>query len=175
MNYKHIAAVSVLLLTLSTCSSPANGVTVKKHNVPTHSQFGIKSIILIDNTKKIEKAISKLKTYVGKTWYAFSGNTHAGWDCSGLTMWTYEQIGITLEHRASLQAKAGIGVKDPKIGDIVVFTYNGSNSAYHVGIYIGNGKMIHAPNKGEVTRIENISKFAGKSSKVDYRRIIESA
>lgn len=173
MNYKQIAAVSTLVLTLSTCSTPAQGIpqVTVKHSV----NYGIKSLKLINNIKKIDKAISKLKTHVGKTWYVFSGDTPAGWDCSGLTMWTYEQMGIELEHRASKQAKAGVGVKDPIAGDIVVFTYKGSKSAYHVGIYIGNGKMIHAPNKGEVTRIENIKKFAGKYSVVTYRRILQTS
>jgi cell wall-associated NlpC family hydrolase len=118
------------------------------------------------------KAISKLKSHVGKTWYVFSGDTPAGWDCSGLTMWTYKQLGITLEHRASKQQYAGTATKSPRAGDIVVFTYKGYKSAYHVGIYIGNGKMIHAPKHGHATKIENISKFAGKYSNVSYRNVI---
>jgi cell wall-associated NlpC family hydrolase len=125
------------------------------------------------NTDKVENAIRQLKSHVGKTWYVFSGATPAGWDCSGLVMWTYEQLGITLEHRASKQVDAGTKVKDPKVGDIVAFTYRGSKSAYHVGIYIGDGKMVHAPKHGHLTRVEDVSTFAG-SSKVTYTRIIDT-
>lgn len=126
------------------------------------------------NTDKVEAVIKKLKSHVNKTWYVFSGTTPRGWDCSGLVLWTYEQLGIPLEHRASKQADAGTKFKEPKLGDIVAFTYNGSKSAYHVGIYIGNGKMVHAPKHGHLTRIENVDTFAGDYSKVTYTRIIET-
>jgi cell wall-associated NlpC family hydrolase len=122
----------------------------------------------------VDKAIDKLSTHVNKTWYVFSGATPGGWDCSGLTMWFYEQLNVELEHRASLQAKAGKNTDEPKPGDLVVFKYNGSKSAYHVGIYIGNGEMIHAPKHGHLTRIESIDKFAGEYSKVSYRSIVET-
>jgi len=125
------------------------------------------------NTDRVNDAIRQLKSHVGKTWYVFSGTTPRGWDCSGLVVWTYEQLGVTLEHRASKQADAGTKVKDPKVGDIVAFTYKGSKSAYHVGIYIGDGKMVHAPKHGHLTRVEDVSTFAG-SSKVTYSRIIET-
>lgn len=134
----------------------------------------LRQIQLQANEDKINAAIRKLNSHVGKTWYVFSGATPAGWDCSGLTMWFYEQVGIELEHRASKQDTAGTATTDPKPGDLVVFKYNGSNDAYHVGIYIGDGKMIHAPKHGHVTRVEDIDTFAGNYSKVSYRRIIDS-
>ena len=66
-------------------------------------------------------------------------------------------------------------MKSPKRGDIVVFTYKGSKSAYHVGIYVSPDKMIHAGGgRGEHTSVVSISKFAGKYSKVTYRRLLES-
>ena len=129
---------------------------------------------LESNTAKIDKAINKLKSHVNKTWYVFSGNTPAGWDCSGLTMWFYKQVGIELEHRASKQDTSGEATTDPKPGDIVIFKYNGSKDAYHVGIYIGNGKMIHAPKHGHATRVEDISTFGGDYSNISYRRLIDT-
>lgn len=126
------------------------------------------------NTNKVNSAIKKLRSHVNKTWYVFSGATPAGWDCSGLTMWFYEQIGIELEHRASRQDTSGLSTKIPKPGDLVVFKYHGYKDAYHVGIYIGKGEMIHAPKHGHATRIESISKFAGKYSDVSYRTMIKT-
>ncbi len=127
-----------------------------------------------ENATSITKTVKALKKRVGRTWYVFSGSTPSGWDCSGLVMWTYQQMGVELEHRASLQQKAGKLVKDPKVGDIVAFTYKNSKSAYHVGIYIGGGKMIHARQKGQGTVIESVSVFAGKYSKVTYTRILDT-
>lgn len=178
------AAVSVLLsLTMTGCVSPqaeafkAN-TSINKYSVSskktTPSVFSIKNIVLRSNSTIINNAINKLKTHVGKTWYAFSGATPSGWDCSGLVMWTYEQMGIQLEHRASKQAHAGTVVSDPKPGDIVVFRYKGNSDAYHVGIYYKNGLMIHAPKHGHRTRIENISKFSGKYTKFNFVRVLNS-
>lgn len=129
---------------------------------------------LRNNRIKVDKAINKLHTHVGKTWYVFSGATPAGWDCSGLTMWFYEQLGVQLEHRASKQQSMGTATKNPKAGDLVVFKYKGYNSAYHVGIYIGNGKMIHAPKHGHRTMVESVKQFAGNYSKIVYRHIVNT-
>ena len=89
-------------------------------------------------------------------------------------MWFYQQLDVELEHRASKQQSAGFATKDPKVGDLVVFKYKGYSSAYHVGIYVGDGKMIHAPKKGHRTIVESIKQFAGKYSKVSYRSIIDT-
>lgn len=192
MNYK-IAATGLFVLTLTTCSSPAgaslrvdsNTIDLKTttissildstpNNPTLLSEQYIKNQTLMNNGVKLSAIVDKLKDRVGKTWYVFSGNTPAGWDCSGLTMWFYEQLGIALEHRASKQQSVGTATDNPKPGDIVVFKYKGYNSAYHVGIYIGNGEMIHAPRKGEVTRIESIEQFGGNYSKISYRSLIET-
>ncbi len=193
MNTKKIAAIIVFGLTTTTCATPAVGqatnieyTTVATTSNPsaTMEQHRIKqtqlekeaaaAIKLAEDTALMNKALKKLNQYVGKTWYVFSGATPGGWDCSGLTMWFYEQLDISIEHRATKQAKAGSATTDPKPGDIVVFTYKGSKSAYHVGIYIGDGKMIHAPKHGHVTRIESIDQFAGDYSKVTYRTLLKT-
>lgn len=128
---------------------------------------------LVDNQIKITKAIKKVKKYSGKTWYVFSGSSPYGWDCSGLVRWTYEQMGVTLEHSATKQMRSGKVVKNPVIGDIVAFYYPGSKSSFHVGIYVGNGKMIHAYRPGVVTRVESVAGIAkGNHAKYKYVRIL---
>lgn len=129
------------------------------------------------DTKELNQAVALVKKQVGKTWYAFSGSTPDGWDCSGLVLWMYGKIGYTLEHRASLQKYAGELTKEPKIGDIVAFTYKGSKSAYHVGIYVGPNEMIHAGGrKGERTEIVSIKDWAkgNGNTVVTYTRIMET-
>jgi cell wall-associated NlpC family hydrolase len=130
--------------------------------------------LLEDNQQRIQKMLDLVKKTVGRTWYVFSGDTPAGWDCSGLTSWAYSQIGVTLPHRATLQAYEGTVTTDPKPGDLVVFTYKGYKDAYHVGIYLSPDVMIDAPRPGYLTTIESISKMAHTHSIVTYRNILEN-
>lgn len=187
--FKKFAAIGLTTIFITGCVSPAESETLKletitiinsqkptpllEHIVQTN-EISMENITLMGNTKRINAAIASLRSHVGKTWYVFSGNTPSGWDCSGMTMWFYEQLDIQLEHRASKQEKAGVKTNNPKPGDLVVFKYNGYKSAYHVGIYIGNGEMIHAPRKGEVTRIESVKQFGGNYSKISYISFIET-
>ena len=129
------------------------------------------------DTKNLNKAIAATKKYVGKTWYALGGSTPDAWDCSGLVAWVYGQLDITLYHRASVQKTSGEIVTEPKIGDIVAFTYAGSKSAFHVGIYIGPDEMLHAGGKrGDKTEIVHIKQWAKGNGdvKVTYTRIVET-
>lgn len=130
--------------------------------------------IRLSNRDKIIKAVSKVKKYAGKTWYAFGGATPRAWDCSGLVRWTYKQAGVNLYHSASVQMNSGKRVKHPKIGDLVAFSYGG-RYAGHIGIYIGDGKFIHSPRPGVRTIIENVDRFAHNiRSKVVYTRILNT-
>jgi cell wall-associated NlpC family hydrolase len=184
---KKFAAIGVMALTLTTCSTPSQAEQPKPivSNVVTAPTF-VDGLVEIQqkskvsmNTTNLKKAISNLKKYVGKTWYVFSGNTPNGWDCSGLTMWTYEQLGIELKHSASAQKNYSKPHKysqaKAKVGDIVAFGWNGWTGAGHVGIYIGNGKMIHAPAPGHRTVVETVKSFAKYGySKVTYTRIVKT-
>jgi cell wall-associated NlpC family hydrolase len=127
-----------------------------------------------NNTIAMHNMLDAVKARVGRTWYVFSGASPAGWDCSGLVLWAYEQVGIELPHRASEQKLAGKLTETPQPGDIVSFTYKGSQSAYHVGLYLGEGMMIDAPRPGQSTSIESIDKFAGNYSKVTYTHILDT-
>ena len=181
LKLKQIATISVLTLVMTGCVSPnkdtvfAAETAISKPMLVVEQTPDIMEIARLDaNTRKINKMIKGLKKHVNKTWYVFSGSNPRGWDCSGLTVWAYGQMGISLEHRASKQESAGYKVSDPKPGDLVIFKYKGYKTAYHVGVYIGDGLMIHAPRKGEVTRIESVTQFGGKYSKISYVRFIDT-
>ncbi|CAB4124070.1 outer membrane lipoprotein [uncultured Caudovirales phage] len=187
---KKLIAIGAIALVMTSCAS--TGVSaVTRTSAVVHQQVErpvnliqqavaakvsfIQTAIETSNTAKVNKVISQLKGQVHKTWYVFSGDTPRGWDCSGMTMWAYGQLGVNLEHRASKQKYEGTLVKTPKFGDIVAFTYKGSQSAYHVGIYLSPDEMIHAGGgKGDYTSIVRISKFAGKYSNVTYTRILQT-
>lgn len=129
------------------------------------------------NSDRLDKMIAKLKKYVGKTWYVLSGASPSGWDCSGLVMWGYSQIGVELYHGASKQKHSGKRVKTPKAGDIVAFGWKGYRGAQHTGIYLGDGLMLHAGGyAGQRTEITDISDWAKGSGNnlITYTRILET-
>ncbi len=82
-----------------------------------------------------------------------------GYDCSGLTMRAYQAAGISLGHYTGLQWDEGMHVSRDQLqpGDLVFFATNTSDisTIHHVGIYIGNGQMIDAPETGRQIGIHN--------------------
>lgn len=89
--------------------------------------------------------------------YVWGGTTQAGWDCSGMVGFVYSQAtGKALPRTVNGMVGSGMLTPTgaPQAGDIVVFA-NGSD-AYHVGIYIGGGQMIHAPVPGQVTQVSAV-------------------
>lgn len=129
---------------------------------------------VMQNRLAIESRMKELYTHVGKTWYVFSGSTPSGWDCSGLVMWFYSGLGINLEHSATKQAKSGVRVKEPMAGDLVAFKHFGSKKYYHIGIYIGDNKIIHSREPGTSTAIAEITDSWFDRSHVHFIRIVET-
>jgi cell wall-associated NlpC family hydrolase len=86
--------------------------------------------------------------------YVYAGADPSGFDCSGLTMYVYAQIGISLPHNAAMQFGMGTPVAESDLqpGDLVFFYSLG-----HVGMYIGGGEFIHAPHTGDVVKISPLA------------------
>ena len=80
--------------------------------------------------------------------YIWAGTSGFGFDCSGFTHTIYKSHGITIPRDSGPQSKAGIAVDKENLqkGDLIFFAHNqGKGSVHHVGMYIGDGKMIHSP------------------------------
>jgi len=89
--------------------------------------------------------------------YVYGGASPSGFDCSGLTMYCYAQVGVGLAHGATLQQQSSTPVPISALqpGDLVFFG-NASFSS-HVGIYVGGSSMIHAPHTGAVVSYGDMS------------------
>ena len=104
-----------------------------------------------------ERAVRLARTQLGVP-YVYGGASPSGFDCSGLVMWVYGRLGVPLPHNAAALFDTGRPVSDGHLrpGDLVFFHGLG-----HVGIYIGRGRMIHAPQTGERVEIEALGERSG--------------
>jgi cell wall-associated NlpC family hydrolase len=99
--------------------------------------------------------------------YRWGGSSPAsGFDCSGLVYWTYARLGISLPHSSYALFDHGRRVPRTKMkpGDVLFFSGLG-----HVGIYVGRGRMVHAPHSGTRVQVIRLDRYGGRL--VGVRRI----
>jgi cell wall-associated NlpC family hydrolase len=170
---KQLIALTTLGVILAGCSSSATAAQTPAPQATVKQIPDFMSVVKQDAAEhRMAKVVKALKKRVGKTWYVFSGSTPSGWDCSGMTRWAYQQIGIDIPHSANKQAQAGVKVSAPAIGDLVLFGYKGTNTFFHASIYIGNGKVIHAGfKKGQTTSVLDLGAASVKNTKMRFVRV----
>ena len=104
--------------------------------------------------------------------YVFGGAGVTVWDCSGLTMRAYGTAGVSLPHYSAAQSRYGksVSYSSAKPGDLLFFAVRGRPIS-HVGIYLGGGKMVHAPRPGSrVKVVSNAATSMGIKKLVAVRR-----
>jgi cell wall-associated NlpC family hydrolase len=89
--------------------------------------------------------------------YVFAAAGPSSFDCSGLTMYAWAAAGVSIPHQSSAQFNLGTPVPANQLapGDLVFFY----SDIHHVGLYIGNGNMVHAPTTGDVVKVTSVSVF----------------
>lgn len=98
------------------------------------------------------------KKYLGSS-YAYGGTTPSGFDCSGFVYFVYNSCGYQLSRSCSVQATSGVGVSKSELaeGDMVFFNNTSDGSIGHVGIYIGDGRFIHAANPSKGVKTDTLN------------------
>jgi cell wall-associated NlpC family hydrolase len=111
--------------------------------------------------------------------YVYGGNTpQSGFDCSGLIGYVYrDAVGIVLP-RSTRELIAmpvpSIGRDALQTGDLVFFATAGGGKVSHAGIYVGEGRFVHAPSSGGTVRLESLSTAYWQKSYLKAKRVLEA-
>ncbi|PVZ14538.1 C40 family peptidase [Actinomycetospora cinnamomea] len=154
-------------------SSPASGVSSIKHDSPdsraaarTTQQDQERSSeasssgsdgeeVSSAGSSVAQQAIAAARSQLGVP-YVWGGTSPSGFDCSGLTQWAFEKAGVELPRTSRAQAQAGedVDLDNLQPGDLIFF----NSPVSHVGMYIGDGQMIEAPQSGKDVRVASVAR-----------------
>ena len=93
----------------------------------------------------------------------------SGFDCSGLVYWAYGHVGVAVPHSSYALAEMGRSVRHLRPGDLLFFYGNG-----HVGIYVGHGRMVHAPHSGTRVQVVRLGRSNYGDAVISARRLTRS-
>lgn len=143
----------------------------KKPSSSSSSNSGSTSV-----SSSASSVIAYAKTLLGKP-YVWGAQGPNSFDCSGFTYYVFKnKAGIVLPRTSSAQSKYGTSVSwsNLKAGDLMFFDTNGANNGQvsHVGLYIGNGQMIHASSSQRKIVITSVNTSYYKNAFVNARRVL---
>jgi cell wall-associated NlpC family hydrolase len=149
------ARMRQVLLRQQQVATASRSRTLALAAAPTVSSFAspIGSAPSVPASRGAAAALAAAEAQLGKP-YQWAAGGPTSFDCSGLTMYAWRAAGVALPHNTSAQfaATTHIPISALQPGDLVYF----GSDLHHMGIYIGNGQMIHAPQTGENVQIASI-------------------
>ena len=159
---KYTAALSVFFAGISAINVPStvHADDVENTTVTTNNSI---SDLETTNTKKRNAVVKLVKKQIGKP-YIYGAAGPSGFDCSGLTSYVYKNainkiLPRTTYGQITLGKTISVSTKKLKKGDLLFW------GNYHVGIYVGNGKFVHAPAPGQNVKQQTLASFYPSSAK----------
>jgi cell wall-associated NlpC family hydrolase len=118
-----------------------------------------------------DRAASQALKMLGKP-YRYGGASPSGFDCSGLVQFSFRQAGVVVPRATEEQrrASAPVRVSNLRRGDLLFFDQEGKKNS-HVGIYLGDGKFVHAPSSGKQVRSDRLDAPYWKKHLSEARRV----
>lgn len=152
----------------------ASYVAASRNGTPVvYDKTADMSVQSVSGTEKGQLVVATAKKYLGIP-YVYGGTSTNGFDCSGLVQYVFRELGVSLNRVAADQTAHGTPVSKENLlpGDIVFF-HNTSRYTRinHVGIYVGDGNFIHAPQTGDVVKISPLDTGYYATTFVTARRI----
>ncbi len=124
----------------------------------------------------VRKHVLETATALLGTPYKFGGNTPAGFDCTGYVAYVFRKTaGLTLPRRSIEQIQAGEPLPPTRLqpADLVYFRID-RKTELHLGIYLGNGRFIHAPSSGGVVNVQSLGTTYWRTRFLGARRVLDS-
>jgi cell wall-associated NlpC family hydrolase len=110
------------------------------------------------------RAVALAAQFLGVPYRWGGASPETGFDCSGLTMYVYGQLGVRLSHYTGAQMQEGTPVPPEALqpGDLLFFDAGAFGVPGHEGMYVGGGFFIQAPHTGDVVKISPLASYAGR-------------
>ena len=172
-----LLALAVAALALSCATASAQS---PRAGAPTTISAPLASPILMKEPRPKRLVLKRRKRTLGERAarialravgvpYRWGGTSpSSGFDCSGLVYWAYGRLGVEVPHSSYELAETGRRIGRPHLrpGDVLVFSGYG-----HVGIYVGRGRMVHAPHSGTLVQVVRLGSSGYGSRLVTARRV----
>jgi murein DD-endopeptidase len=119
-----------------------------------------------------DRAAGHAAKMLGRPYHFGGASPSTGFDCSGLVQYSYRQAGARVPHNTDQQRSASRPVRMTELrrGDLLFFDQEGKKNS-HVGIYVGDGKFVHAPSSGKHVRSDRVDSPYWKKHLSEARRL----
>ncbi|GIH97586.1 C40 family peptidase [Planobispora siamensis] len=157
---------------LDEAKSAASSTTGSTRSTTATTATGTATSGSADGKVTGQDVVEQARRYLGVPYLWGGTDPKKGLDCSGLVQLVYKKLGISLPRVSQDQQNEGRSIpslKQAQPGDLLTF----GSPATHIGIYIGDGKMLHAPRTGDVVKIVDMDDYYRKPT--DIRRILPDA
>jgi len=150
---QHAASVAAAAAAAAATEERVSSRPASRAERPSASAAAPAATPVVASSSAAQAAVDTAMAQRGKP-YVWAATGPSSFDCSGLVKYAYAAAGVSLPRSSSQQATVGRAVSRAELqpGDIIAFY----SPVSHVGIYIGNGQMVHAPTSGDVVKVASI-------------------